>query len=412
MVILNEYQNGEENYLIERMAYAARVDGSIRTIEFWENAVLSPFIHRDPLLERLSLIFPILDSHFPNNWDMGWDIVEGGLLPSLITYFPEVTITNEEGKQHLIQGLGMILKFRDWSTWKEDNENEEQPEDYLAANIAPEIYGFRTHKTFIEQLRGYQHSHLPSSRRTENPMYPGSLFCLGSSDIYDVFTNLEDAITTEDFNMAFEMLCVMLRVHAETESKQGGPYMFIGDLVGVSRERWSDISVSVYNSLVAYILRENISLGFDYAQEEGRFVIKHNSKYYRRLKELLVLAELDQLVLVSEDERGVEYKFSSLANLSTIRNIKEAVEGMNIEGQKPFTYIHGRKIELEVEEPVIEEDSTNYKIAKKFVSYAKGRIEEEINTRFIKNKGIESHNKAILERIHNGENPVLMYQDK
>ena len=409
MIILNEYQNGEECYFIEKMAYAARIDGSIRTIEFWENAILTPFIHRDSLLERLSLIFPILDSHFPNNWDIGWDIVEGGLLPSLITYFPEVTITNDKGKQHLIQGLGMILKFRDWSTW---NNDEEQPEDYLAANIVPVIYGFRTHKTFIEQLRGYQHSHLPSISRTSNPMYVESHFCLGSSDIYDVFTNLEDAITTEDFNMTFEMLCVMLRVHAETESKEGGPYRHIEELIGVSRERWSDISVSVYNDLVSYILRESTPLGFDYAQEEGRFVIKNNPKYYQRLKELLVLAQLEHLVLVSEDEGGIQYKFSSLANLSTIRNIQEAVEGMNIGGQKPFTYIHGRKIELEVAEPVIEEDSTNYKIAKKFVSYAKDRIEEEINTRFIRNKGIKSHNKAILERIHNGENPVLMYQDK
>ena len=327
MVILNQYQNGEENDLIERMAYAARVDGSIRTLEFWENAVLTPFIDRDSLLERLSLIFPILDSHFPNNWDIGWDIVEGGLLPSLITYFPEVTITNEDGKQHLIQGLGMILKFKDWSTLDEDKE---QPEDYLAANIAPEIYGFRTHKTFIEQLRGYQHSHLPCTSRTYNPMYLENLFCLGSSDIYDVFANLGDAITTEDFNITFEMLCVMLRVHAETESQEGGPYVRIKDLVGVSRERWSNISSSVYNDLVSYITRENIPLGFDYAQEEGAFVIKNNPKYYQRLKELLVLAGLEHFVLVSEDEGGVQYKFSSLANLSTIRNIKEAVESMNI----------------------------------------------------------------------------------
>ena len=409
MVILNQYQNGEENYLIERVAYTARVDGSIRTLEFWENAVLSPFIHRDSLLERFSLMFPILDSHFPNNWDIGWDIVEGGLLPSLITYFPEVTITSDNGKQHLIQGLGMILKFRDWSTWY---NNEEQPEDYLAANIVPEIYGFRTHKTFIEQLRGYQHSHLPSISRTSNPMYIENPFCLGSSDIYDVFTNLEDAITTEDFNMTFEMLCVMLRVHAETESQEGGPYRRIEELIGVSRERWSDVSVSVYNDLESYIIRENIPLGFDYAQEKGRFVIKNNPKYYQRLKELLVLAQLARLVLVSEDEGGRQYKLSPLANLDIIRNIQEAVEGMNIRGQKPFTYIHGRKIELEVAEPVIEEDSTNYKIAEEFVNYAKTKIEEEINTRFIRNKGIESHNKAILERIHNGENPVLMYQDK
>ena len=410
MVILNKYQNGEENYLIERMAYAARVDGSIRTIEFWENAILSPFIDRDDLLERLSLIFPILDSHFPNNWDIGWDIVEGGLLPSLIIYFPEVTITNEDGKQHLIQGLGMILKFRDWSTW--DDENKEQPEDYLAANITPEIYGFRTHKTFIEQLRGYQHSHLPSISLTSNPMSPENHFCLGSSDIYDVFTNLEGAITTEDFNMTFEMLCIMLKVHAETESLEGGPYILLDRLVGVSRERWLNVSTSVYANLASYIISEKIPLGFDYVQKEGRFVIKNNPKYYQRLKELLVLAGLEHLVLVSEDEKGTQYKFSSLANLSTIKNLQEAVEGMNIRGQKPFTYIHGRKIELEVAEPVIEEDSTNYKIAKEFVNYAKNRIEEEINTRFIRNKGIESHNKAILERIHNGENPVLMYQDK
>ena len=411
MIILNKYQAGEENYFIERMVYAARVDGSIRTIEFWENAILTPFVNRDSLLERLILIFPILEEYFPNNWDIGWDIVAGGLLPSLIIYFPEVTITNDNGKQHLIQGLGMILKFRDWSTWDEDN-NGEYPDDYLAANIAPEIYGFRTHKTFIEQLRGYQHSHLPSIGYTSNPMYTESHFCLGSSEILNVFANLDDVITDEDFKMTFEALCLMLRVHAETESREGGPYMFLNSLVGVSRVRWSNISSSVYNDLVSYITRENIPLGFDYAQEEGEFVIKNNSKYYQRLKELLVLAELDSLVLVSEDEEGTEYKFSSLANLSTIRNIKEAVENMNIAGQKPFTYIHGRKIELEVAEPVTEEDNTNYKIAKEFVSYAKSRIEEKINTRFIRNKGIESHNKAILERIHNGENPVLMYQDK
>ena len=253
MVILNEYQNGEEYYFIEKMAYAARVDGSIRTLEFWENAILTPFIHRDSLLERLSLIFPILDNHFPNNWDIGWDIVEGGLLPSLITYFPEVTITNEDGKQHLIQGLGMILKFKDWSTLG----REEEPEDYLAANIAPEIYGFRTHKTFIEQLRGYQHSHLPSISYANNPMYPGSLFCLGSSDIYDVFTNLEDAITTEDFNMAFEMLCVMLRVHAETESKEGGPYIFLRNLVGVSRESIKGKASSSWSSNRRFRLLKN-----------------------------------------------------------------------------------------------------------------------------------------------------------
>ena len=410
MIVLNEYQNGEECYLIEKMAYAARIDGSIRTLEFWENAILTPFVNRDSLLERLSLIFPILDSHFPNNWDIGWDIVEGGLLPSLITYFPEVTITNDKRKQHLIQGLGMMLKFRDWSTWNNDNDGE-YPDDYLAANIVPEIHGFRTHKTFIEQLRGYQHSHLPSINYACSPMYPNR-FCLGTSDIYDVFTNLEDAITTEDFNMTFEMLCVMLRVHAETESLEGGPYMRIEDLIGVSRERWLNVSGNVYDDLVSYIVRENIPLGFDYAQEEGRFVIKNNPKYYQRLKELLVLAGLDNLVLVSEDEGGIQYRFSLLANSNTIRHIQEAVEHMNLGGKKPFTYIHGRKIELEVAEPVIEEDSTNYKIAKEFVSYAKDRIEEEINTRFIHNKGIESHNKAILERIHNGENPVLMYQDK
>ena len=411
MIILNKYQAGEEDYFIERMVYAARVDGSIRTIEFWENAILTPFVNRDSLLERLILIFPILEEYFPNNWDIGWDIVEGGLLPSLIIYFPEVTITNEDGKQHLIQGLGMILKFRDWSTWNENN-NGEYPDDYLAASIAPEIYGFRTHKTFIEQLRGYQHSHLPSVSYTCNPMYPGSCFCLGSSEILNIFANLDDVITDEDFKMTFEALCLMLRVHAETESKEGGPYKFIKDLVGVSRVRWSNISSSVYNDLVSYITIENIPLGFDYAQTEEGFVIKNNLKYYQRLKELLVLAGLDHLVLVSEDEEGIEYKFSSLANLDTIRNIQEAVEYMNIEGQKPFTYIHGRKIELEVAEPVTEEDNTNYKIAKKFVNYAKSKIEERINTRFIRNKGIESHNKAILERIHNGENPVLMYQDK
>lgn len=411
MIILNKYQAGEEDYFIERMVYAARVDGSIRTIEFWENAILTPFVNRDSLLERLILIFPILEEYFPNNWDIGWDIVAGGLLPSLIIYFPEVTITNDNGKQHLIQGLGMILKFRDWSTWDEDDDGE-YPDDYLAANIAPVIYGFRTHKTFIEQLRGYQHSHLPSISYASNPMYPESSFCLGSSEILNVFANLDDAITDEDFKMTFEALCLMLRVHAETESKEGGPYIHIDSLVGVSRERWYNNSVSVYESLVSYILRENISLGFDYAQAEGGFVIKNNPKYHQRLKELLVLAGLDHLVLVSEDEEGRQYTFSPVANLDTIRHIQEAVEHMNIGGQKTFTYIHGRKIELEVAEPVTEEDNTNYKIAKEFVSYAKRKIEERINTRFIKNKGIESHNKAILERIHNGENPVLMYQDK
>ena len=392
---------------VEKEVVKAKIDGSIKTIEFWENTKISSFIDdREDLLKKLSIYFKVLEDNFPDNWDLEWaQTSEGGLLPSLVIYFPEITVTESKtGTQHLVRGLGIRLKFVNW----ENCGAETGP-----ARFEHDLYGFRTHRTVEELYRSYMHSHLPSRPAARNPILNiEGKFCLGTSDIRDVFVALEECSpdNVDEYSTIFEMLCVMIVSHANTESREGGPYVSLLNITPVNvGVPWRESCAIGYSKLEQYISTERPPLGFEFTFNGEEYIIRDNIHFEEKIKEFLSQYEEGEKMLVVLGEDGKEYYNNNLYQ-STIKNLVEQVKETYIDGKVPFTYISGRKIELTTILPEDEENekAQNLRVAKPFLSYAKQQIENRINRKFIRNTVIRAYNKTVLEGGYNGENSLSM----
>lgn len=394
----------------EKDAVKAKIDGSIKTIEFWKNIKISSCIDdKEDLLKKLSIYFKVLEDNFPDNWDLEWiQTSDGGLLPSLVIYFPEITVIESKTKtQHLIRGLGIRLKFVNW----ENFESKTGP-----ARFEHELYGFRTHRTVEELYRNYMHSHLPKLCAISNPILNNTetegKFCLGDSDIKDVFASLEECSPdkVDEYSTIFEMLCMMIVSHANTESYEGGPYISLLNLSSICTEELWRGSISLgYSKLQYHLFTEQPPLGFEFTFDGEKYVIRDNIHFEERLKELLSQYEEGKEMLAILGTDGREYS-STKTYQNTVKNLIEQVSSAYIDGEAPFTYISGRKIELTtiLPEDTEEEKVQNLRVAKSFLNYAKQQIEDRINRQFIRNTVIRAYNKTVLEGVHNGENSLSM----
>ena len=392
---------------VEKDAVKAKIDGSIKTIEFWKNIKISSYIdNKEDLLKKLSIYFKVLEDNFPDNWDLEWiQTSDGGLLPSLVIYFPEITVTESRTRaQHLIRGLGIRLKLINW----ENCGAETGP-----ARFEHNLYGFRTHRTVEELYRNYVHSHLPSLTATGNLILnPEGKFCLGTSDIKDVFASLEECNpdNIDEYSTIFEMLCIMIVSHANTESYEGGPYISLLRLSPINvGEVWRRSVSTGYYDLESYLITEHPTLGFEFTFDGKKYIIRDNIHFEERIKELLSQYEEGNRMLVVLGADGREYD-NEKTNQNAIKNLVEQVKETYINGEVPFTYISGRKIELTtiLSEDIEEEKVPNLRVAKSFLNYAKQQIEDRINRNFIRNTAIRAYNKAVLEGVHNGENSLPM----
>lgn len=396
MYINDIYHKINDLSIIERQALTALEEGSIRTIEFWENAIISGFCSRDYLLKSLSLMFPVLDKMFPNNWEVYWYNIHGGILPKIVIYFPEVTIVNSQRQNtsHLIKGLGVVLKF------SIDND---------IPYIDFEIKGFRTTISYLEWKSGYKHSHLHIFSSSYENFMEDTKFCLGSSEILDVLADLKKTNPLENSEMystIFEALCFMIVSLTQTESEEGVPYIRYRTITGNSNNtvNLSDI-VNSFTNLLNFIKSENIKLGFDYVWNGFSYLIKPNQKFRERIKKLL-LEMNETTVFVSVDENGNEYQYVPRDVIGN--NIVNFLTRFYLNDEIPFITIQGRRIEMEIEPPIRENNVENYQVSSRFLKYAKQEFEKEINKKIIENTVTRAYNKIILKKANNGENSVFV----
>lgn len=384
MIELSKFESSLDFTEVEKAFYLARIDGSIRTVNFWEHRT-----HKD-VTKQLEYIIPVLEEYFPENWDIGWKVLNNTFRPTLIVYFPEIEIENENNKKHLIKGLGMVLRFN-------INSNK----------LQPEIQGFRTHKSLVETYVGYQHSHLPVISNTTNPMTHLENFCLGDSDIYELFSLLNDIDLEEDtkeyYITIFEQICLMLKVHASTESLAGGPYIKIKNLGNMSDIEFSFRTIDrEYHEMIAYITTHKNILNIDYVNTFEGFKIRDNQKFENVIRQLLQENNRLNKVLVSE-RNNREY----LSSEETSLIIKKEMEKVASQNENTFTYIHGKKIPLIIDLE-IETKENNCKISKNFLNYVRTSLEETINKRYSSNRIKEKLNQALLEEVGLRENRILM----
>lgn len=126
-----------------------------------------------------------------------------GIITFILIYFPEFTITNEFGENHIIRDLYVRLSLRLNGT----------PYSY--------IEGQRSTFTEAEVTCKYIHSHLPIGY-----FYDYGSFCLGSAPIKDTLLALNDEYS-EDLWLLF---CGELEEYLKTESLSGVPYIDMNKL--------------------------------------------------------------------------------------------------------------------------------------------------------------------------------------
>lgn len=185
-------------------------------------------------LDNINKVYEIIKEYFgeertdlqvvPENVFEMSKIWTNDVISFILIYFPEFTITNEFGENHIIRDLYIRLSLRPDGT----------PYSY--------IDGQRSTFTEAEVNCGYIHSHLRRSC-----FYEYQHFCLGTAPIKDTLLSLND-IYSEDLWLLF---CGELEEYLKTESLSGVPYIGMSEIFN-----WKNIAESEYS----YKCRDIINL--------------------------------------------------------------------------------------------------------------------------------------------------------
>ena len=386
-MILNNYLDSCEESP-DGILFAARVDGRIRTTDFWEGVSLPVCSEGkdEKLVQRLSTMFPILEKEFPGNWDIGWVNNRDYYCPLIQIYFPQVNMIREESDGNISQRFsikGVLISLAMTPS----------------ADFSNNIGLSRLSMTYKEYYGKYLHSHVTTG--WENPMYINS-FCLGRTDMNDILKGLSES-TPENFQIVLEAFCFFLPNLISVESQSGGTYKNYQSLTLPGRQYYNtNLTQPAITRFINLLVENKVLFNVDYVYNDGIYSIKKNPKFNNFVKKLTSEWDLTS-VLVVLDEHGVEYQIGE----SITAGYEQAVQRFYTNGQQQFTYIQGRKIEFEIEPPEdVEENPESYSVSRYFLKGLKDKLEQRLNERIFYNYIARTYNQGIFERIHNGEDPI------
>lgn len=168
---------------------------------------------RDELEERrgiLSEMKETLQKVYPDRWDISLrENSSGNIDPSIVIWFPEITIANKVNEQHVIRDMFISLSIR------------------RRMGLYPFIKGVRATVTIDELKTGYQHSHLQRINRLydDNNYLGFSPFCLGDGIIDQTLK-----VLYEFDRQVFEMFLYQLSDYLGYEAIEGSRHAYISDI--------------------------------------------------------------------------------------------------------------------------------------------------------------------------------------
>lgn len=261
----------------------------------------------------------------------------------ILIRFPEVKVTNEHNRSVDIKELFVRLKVQ-----------------------GNRVYGrfqmIRTTYDVIQWLSRYSHSHIPSLRNSEVPLWSNP--CLGSGPLNTTFDRLRHAYD-EDF---LGLFCLELSKYVTVESLSGVPYI---RLESIGANNTSYILPKDYNGSIAFTnfpiekfikyFIENIPIKFSYVngnyalgeplldfwiKMSNCFIDWYNNMYRQgeissTLQELKNRSIIQSLV-ISEGKACTPISSSSISNMEHINHsdmfvFKGVMQKLNIEGADSFT---------------------------------------------------------------------------
>lgn len=376
---------------VKRMAESGRI--SFRCEQRYNKS----FIKRDGTVDLeavekyisfYELLFNSLEHIYPGKWDVHVERfrpqhiddrncdynfnsskIQYELMP--FVHYDKIDITNSDDSEHVIKDLFVGIRTQ-----------------YDTRQKTMGIYtvtGFRSTMSFGEWNVGYLHSHLSDldNKPSADRVMTIRDFCTGSGDISELIPQMNDisedgiGFSEENWGMFFSVVETMIK----WESLEGGPYHFIDKIT----EATSNLKVNkiLYrNDLESYCKKvyskymENIYSDipkFTFSYNSGSYHINFKNEHIESIKKFLVDNFLDfshKLVIREQDNNYIGYQPGNSPSSSLNFSIL-------IQGEIPYFFLAGRKIEYKITPPVQSVDNnnlSNFHIREEFLNLLKNEF--------------------------------------
>lgn len=316
-------------------------------IQDFENKTYNDFeLRRDKIINFKSLrdikaLEDVIKHHFTSdNYEI--NNVENNYL-NIVLKYNDITLTNSEGSSHFIKSIFIKLRFNK-ITKRFDNS----------------IQGVRGDLSVKELNSGYSHSHL----RTGQNFW--TTFCLGSSEIAGILTDLND----DNFNDAkFDLLLYNLEEYIKWESIEGGPYFRIANLNYGESTREMSFTNETLNEIYEDFLSEELLFNTTFDVSLKKIKIVNDDLFIKNLS-----------AVCPESAKGKYINGTFVKNLTydaIVRKAKSFLEN------KTFFIFKNEKYPKMYIEDTLADDATELVPQKSVVNHVIEKIETKINNHFL-----------------------------
>lgn len=349
-------------------------------------------------IDYMTILFKNLEHIYPGKWDMhvekdtGVCINEGSngnfstdnyvsnyycVSIQPIIHYDKINIVNDDEEEHEIRDLIVRLRIN--------------YDIYNKLFALYDISGLRSTLSFGEWNVGYLHSHL-SEIDHQSPIVGMSRFkefCIGSGDIAFVMNDLNDP---ENTNLQYDdngwgMFFSILETMISWESIEGGPYIYIEKITE------STSFVSVPHNLIDFQIKEysnQIYLDllndkfktispFNFSYNSGSFYVNFTKKHIEEIKKTIVATMNSDTVLntIIRVIRGNTYGYVPTNDANALLTSEKTL----ILDEKPYFFMSGEKIYLEIKKPENNNDDnniSNFHIRKEILKNLKNEFNKTI----------------------------------
>lgn len=316
-------------------------------IQDFENKTYNDFeLRRDKIINFKSLrdikaLEDVIKHHFTSdNYEI--NNVENNYL-NIVLKYNDITLTNSEGSSHFIKSIFIKLRFNK-ITKRFDNS----------------IQGVRGDLSVKELNSGYSHSHLRTSQNF------WTTFCLGSSEIAGILTDLND----DNFNDAkFDLLLYNLEEYIKWESIEGGPYFRIANLNYGESTREMSFTNETLNEIYEDFLSEELLFNTTFDVSLKKIKIVNDDLFIKNLS-----------AVCPESAKGKYINGTFVKNLTydaIVRKAKSFLEN------KTFFIFKNEKYPKMYIEDTLADDATELVPQKSVVNHVIEKIETKINNHFL-----------------------------
>jgi len=202
-----------------------------------------------------------LDFHFDESRDQ--------FIPYFKVIYPEFTITNSQGRSHVIRDLFIYHGFG-WNG---------------TALYPKRLEGGRLSKTELEVLSSYQQSHLGSHRGwPDNPFYC-SYFCVGGDT--DVSRMMAEFSVDMDMDR-YELFLFCVDSMITWESLEGVPFIRMEVISNADSIRANYVNENLAINVIKKIMENRIPLDVDFYISDGVYRIHPNSRASNFIKKIVL----------------------------------------------------------------------------------------------------------------------------